>query len=400
MINFRFFTTHLISTFSLVFLFPTVCFSSIGDVVFVLGKVEKTDVEGLFSRVNKKTVFSNSDVIRTSKNGQLMLLMKDKSKITIRPNSTFKISDYSYTQNRETDKSHYNLVKGGFRFITGKMGKAKKSSYDLKTVVGTIGVRGTDFELNFCEADCTNDKGLFINVVSGGISLNNNGGSISISPGEFGHIETQNTKPSIVEKLPDVMVITEPVKKGNQKTLTSEKHATPEEQMVSISLKKSTSIKNISINELVQAGLSNNAILSGANKIGMEPASIVNAMIDSGVSPNQLIQMSMHQFPEHAANILTMAVAIRAINSEQANQLGRQGDIDPSKLKSAVTTGKLLRPPEAKKDNNIGDSNKKGSNTVKEPSKTVPQKRTQPKRVNPQLIPRDDNAGGQVPSPS
>ena len=118
------------------------------------------------------------------------------------------------------------------------------------------------------------------------------------------------------------------------------------------------------------------------------------------VDANQLIQMSMQQFPEHAANILTMSVAVRAINSEQANKLGNQGGIDPYKLKSAVTTGKLLRPPETKKDKNIGANNKKDSNSIKEPSKTVPQNRTQPKRVNPQLIPRDDNAGGRVPSPS
>ncbi|MDH3326835.1 MAG: FecR family protein [Gammaproteobacteria bacterium] len=219
----------------IVITFPTLSFAAAGKVAFVLGQVDKKDENGVIFSVNKQTIFESSDIIITKKNGQLMLIMADKSKITIRPNTTFHIKDYSYRGDTKTDKSHYNLVKGGFRYVTGKMGKTNKSSFKLKTAIGTIGIRGTDFEANLCDQNCDNDKGLFVNVVSGGVSLNNSGGSINVEPGKIGHIESSTLTPTPTNKLPDIMTI-------GDSTKTNTKHATSEEQIVSIALRKYTNI--------------------------------------------------------------------------------------------------------------------------------------------------------------
>ena len=404
--NLKYQKCALFLTFSLIVAFPSISLAissdSAGKVAFVLGQVEKKSANGDVSRVTKSTIFNKSDVINTKKNGQLMILMADSSKITIRPNTTFRIDNYSYNQDIQTDKSHYGLVEGGFRFITGKMGKNNKSSYKLTTAMGTIGIRGTDFETNICENSCSNDKGLFVKVISGGVSLNNNAGTIDISPGDIGHIEAQNIVPEQVDQLPDVMIISSQNNSDSTKASGASKQASPEEQMVALSLKSSQGFNDSSINDLVAAGLPNKAILTGASMMGMEPANIANAMIFSGANSSDVIKMSMEQFPQHSANILTMGIATRAINTQQANTLGKQNGMTPSKLKSAVTTGKLIRPPTVNKakENEATKSTKQTSDKVDKKPPSRSNQAITPKRANPQLVPKDGNAGGPVPSPS
>jgi len=398
-------TNHISLLFCLILIFSCESiFASIASVSFVLGKVERISNSGAVTKVTKKTRFDSSDKIITSKNGQIMLTMADKSKITIRPKSTFIIKDYSYKKNVKEDKSHYNLVKGGFRYVTGVMGKSKRSSYKLNTVVGTIGIRGTDFEATICDDNCKNQSGLFVNVVSGGISLTNKGKSLLVDSGQYGHIDSAESAPEKVRELPSAMIIESSPAQGVSKPT----YATPEEQMVAIALRQSPSSKTKTINtdELVEAGFTAKSILGGATRIGLEPANVTNAIIESGVDSSKVIEESILQFPNHATKIITMGVATRSINIEQAKQIGSKRGVSQRNLKSAVTSGKLLRPPVVQKKESDNKENKRVDSPDKKQNDKMPvenKSQNQPtdkKRVNPQLIPKNENSGGSVPSPS
>jgi hypothetical protein len=48
----------------------------------------------------------------------------------------------------------FRLVRGGFRAVTGLIGKADRADYKVTTPAATIGIRGTDFEVVTCSDDC------------------------------------------------------------------------------------------------------------------------------------------------------------------------------------------------------------------------------------------------------
>lgn len=48
----------------------------------------------------------------------------------------------------------FRLVRGGFRAVTGLIGKADRADYRVSTPAATIGIRGTDFEVVTCTDDC------------------------------------------------------------------------------------------------------------------------------------------------------------------------------------------------------------------------------------------------------
>ncbi|MDB5985474.1 MAG: hypothetical protein JWR16_527 [Nevskia sp.] len=51
----------------------------------------------------------------------------------------------------------FSLLKGGFRAVSGAIGKVKHEDYEVATPVATIGIRGTDYLAVLCDANCAHD---------------------------------------------------------------------------------------------------------------------------------------------------------------------------------------------------------------------------------------------------
>lgn len=87
-------------------------------------------------------------------------------------------------------RAFFKLLKGGFRAVSGLIGKVDRNEYRVDTPVATIGIRGTDYLLVLCDAACRNDPivddsvpetsnvdgGLIVGVVSGGVAVLNQAG--------------------------------------------------------------------------------------------------------------------------------------------------------------------------------------------------------------------------------
>ncbi|HEX4872459.1 MAG TPA: hypothetical protein VFV27_09120 [Nevskiaceae bacterium] len=84
-----------------------------------------------------------------------------------------------------TSQAFFRLLKGGFRAVSGLVGKNDRNEYRVATPVATIGIRGTDYIAVICDAACAADPvvraqlppgevaegGLVAGVIEGGIGV-------------------------------------------------------------------------------------------------------------------------------------------------------------------------------------------------------------------------------------
>ena len=87
--------------------------------------------------------------IVTGPSGQVQILFDDRTELVVGPNSALLIEDYLLREDGSAGRLAINALAGTFRFVTGG---APKDRYSIKTPTGTIGVRGTAFELYITQA--------------------------------------------------------------------------------------------------------------------------------------------------------------------------------------------------------------------------------------------------------
>lgn len=114
-----------------------------GSAVGVDPAAEINSTGGLRTLVVGEDVFLG-DLIRTSTGGSAQILFEDGTKLVVGPGSTLKIEDYLLRADGSAGKMVIGALAGTFRFATGN---AAKDRYSIKTPSGTIGIRGTEFDL-------------------------------------------------------------------------------------------------------------------------------------------------------------------------------------------------------------------------------------------------------------
>ena len=114
-----------------------------GSAVGVDPEAEINSSGGLRTLVVGEDVFLG-DLIRTSSGGSAQLLFEDGTKLVVGPGSSLKIEDYLLRADGSAGKMVIGALAGTFRFATGN---AAKDRYAIKTPSGTIGIRGTEFDL-------------------------------------------------------------------------------------------------------------------------------------------------------------------------------------------------------------------------------------------------------------
>ena len=85
------------------------------------------------------------DRVTTGGKGNVQIRFSDRTELVVGPNSSLVIEDYLLRDDGSTGKLAVNALAGTFRFVTGG---APKDRYLIRTPTGTVGVRGTAFDLN------------------------------------------------------------------------------------------------------------------------------------------------------------------------------------------------------------------------------------------------------------
>jgi hypothetical protein len=106
----------------------------------------KNRVEG--SAGNRTLATGNSvfarEVVRTAQDSSAQLLFLDETSLSIGPQSEVTLDRFVFDPNRGAGNVVVSTTRGALRFVSGSQ---QPSSYQIRTPVATIGVRGTIFDL-------------------------------------------------------------------------------------------------------------------------------------------------------------------------------------------------------------------------------------------------------------
>jgi hypothetical protein len=94
------------------------------------------------------------DRLTTSDGGSAIIKLQDGTRMTVRPNSELVLSQYQFKENAPDNGMLMQLVRGGFRAVTGLISKTSPNAARVQTNTATIGIRGTDFDARVCTRDC------------------------------------------------------------------------------------------------------------------------------------------------------------------------------------------------------------------------------------------------------
>lgn len=132
------------------------------------------------------------DTITTGRNAWVLLEMTDGGSLTLRPDTTLRITTYRYTGADDgSEKSVLSLVKGALRSITGAIGRYGPSNYSIATPTATIGIRGTDHEPAYYPPPTGGEKldheaGTYDKVNDGETFIRTPKGEVRLKPGQYG----------------------------------------------------------------------------------------------------------------------------------------------------------------------------------------------------------------------
>lgn len=148
-----------------------------GEVIKLVGRASAANDEGDIRALQQGNPLNSGETVVTAPASFVRMKLSDGGYIVLRPSTRFQIADYRYTESPADSRSVFNLLKGGFRAVTGAIGKRNHSAVTYKTAVATIGIRGTDFEVADCSLGCPDlsikpKPGLYFKVFQGGVGVN------------------------------------------------------------------------------------------------------------------------------------------------------------------------------------------------------------------------------------
>ena len=132
-----------------------------GKVGYMSGTLVAQRADGTIKVMGPKSEVLAGDMLVTAKDSCAQVQMNDGAQMTLRPHSNLKIEEYQFNkQEPKSDNAVFRLLKGGFRTITGLIGKrGNADAYKVRTASATIGIRGTDFSSRLCATqNCRDDE--------------------------------------------------------------------------------------------------------------------------------------------------------------------------------------------------------------------------------------------------
>lgn len=180
------------------FLLPAVAWAEIAaNVSFVSGTVT-AQASGASERELAKghDIFSG-DSIDTAENGRIQMRFTDGGLVSLMPRTLFSVDEYLHEGKATGDDSLvFGMLRGGMRTITGSIGKIKHESYEVKTPVATLGIRGTEYVAVIGPPDT-----LRVHVGEGKVVITNDHGTLEVGAGKKA-VVVLGSAPELTEKGP------------------------------------------------------------------------------------------------------------------------------------------------------------------------------------------------------
>ncbi len=188
---------------------PHAALQPAGQVVWVSGTVKASYPEQTPRVLARGAVVYEKDTIVTDDSSSGQISFTDNSMITLNPKSSLVIEQYYFDQQKPAQggQTVLNLLKGGFRTITGFVAKTAPANYQMKTPVATIGVRGTDYQ-----GSCVSAGSCAFALLGGkGLVLNNAAGTYELTPETPYASIAGFTTQAVITKVPSGMLGKPPI---------------------------------------------------------------------------------------------------------------------------------------------------------------------------------------------
>lgn len=146
-----------------------------GRIIMARGDVQAISENGEIRKVKRRDSIFSHEVIKTGAASRVQIRFIDNALLALKENSELNIKAYVYNEVNEKDNQVLmELVAGGFRTLTGKIGKGNKEAYKVETPVASIGIRGTLYDVQISL------NKIYAGVWKGGIALDTKQGSFDL----------------------------------------------------------------------------------------------------------------------------------------------------------------------------------------------------------------------------
>lgn len=298
----------------------------IGQILFVHGSAEITDLDGVTNEAKVGQIVSLGDRIVTRAASSLQIQLSDTTYFAIYPNSEIVLKDYQYL-NTKKDKVETSLIRGGLRSITGSIGGQNKRAFRLKTPVATIGIRGTDLTAYYIPPDMASAflgrQGAYLTIHRGGGYLQNASGVQEVKPGQAAYTASAVSPPEPIKQLPPVFknpTYERPVKGINDQP--------PEAKPVVVAAKATAPTGSPGINGYLAIGV-------GRSGHFMHHDALSDPTTEAGRLVQQALQTTPYDADAHLTHITMGANLFRSINAQAAIKAGI--GIQANRVKTSFT---------------------------------------------------------------
>lgn len=162
-----------------------------GQVVMSVGRTTATAVQGVVRTLAKDAPVYSGELMNTGPNSYLNMRFNDGAFFLLRPDTRFEIQEHVTAAAAKaaplaktgtpaapaspvakppsgvvasgtggSSRAFMSLLKGGFRSVSGLIGKLNREEYRITTPVATIGIRGTRYSARICESECADREEL------------------------------------------------------------------------------------------------------------------------------------------------------------------------------------------------------------------------------------------------
>ena len=169
------------------------CFAQgAATVMFASGNAQVVGKDGQVRAAVRGGELEAGETVETA-DGRVQLRFRDGANVSLQTATRFRIDEFRFVEQdgkaSAGDRGFFSLLKGGFRTLSGLIGKERRDQYKVDAVVATIGIRGTDYSATL------GDSGLKVSTFGGLVEVCSGAGCAQVAPGETVIVPDGNSLP-------------------------------------------------------------------------------------------------------------------------------------------------------------------------------------------------------------
>lgn len=119
---------------------------SIGVIKTLKGEVSVQRGSELMTAVLGAELFA-ADTLQTSANGSVGILLHDDARLSLGPDSTMSLDQFSFNPQSHDGQADVSIKQGTLSVISGKLTEKRPGALQVKTPAAILAVRGTEFSV-------------------------------------------------------------------------------------------------------------------------------------------------------------------------------------------------------------------------------------------------------------